>query len=61
MKMEHTFREGNQLADLFTNLMFDFAVSTNFLFNSIHKVPETVRKIIILEKIKNPYLRIKKL
>lgn len=50
VKVEHTLREGNQLADLFINFVFNFAGTTNLQFSSNQEAPEIARNIIMLEK-----------
>jgi len=57
VRVQHSFREGNTLADFFANLVFVFA--GNYEFNSFHEVPTTAKKIINLEKCNTPYIRIK--
>ena len=55
VRVQHSLREGNTLADYFANLVFVFA--GDFQFNSLLEVPSEGRKIIILDKRGTPQIR----
>lgn len=55
VRVQHSFREGNTLADYFANLVFDFA--GEFQFNSFLEIPSEGRKILNLDKIGTPQIR----
>ncbi|WMV09401.1 hypothetical protein MTR67_002786 [Solanum verrucosum] len=55
VSVQHSFREGNTLADYFTNLVFDFA--GNYQFNNFQEVPSQGRRLINLDKHNNPNIR----
>lgn len=61
VKVEHTVREGNQLADFFTNYNFLFVGTTVHKFNNFQEVPIQAKAIIQLEKSGIPNIRIKKM
>ncbi|WMV41937.1 hypothetical protein MTR67_035322 [Solanum verrucosum] len=58
--VEHTLREGNQLADFFTNDIFCFAGTQILTYSNIQDIPREARGIINTEKAKLPNLRIRR-
>jgi len=59
VRVQHSLREGNTLADFFANLFFHFA--SNYEYKSFQDVPSSGKKIINLDKYKTPYMRIQKI
>ncbi|XP_059315783.1 uncharacterized protein LOC132066495 [Lycium ferocissimum] len=57
--VEHIHREGNRLADILTNFVFDFAGTVQF--RNFQELPSQAKKILNLEKIGIPNLRIRTL
>ncbi|WMV08575.1 hypothetical protein MTR67_001960 [Solanum verrucosum] len=55
VRVIHIFKEGNTLADFFTNLVFDFA--GDFQFNYFGEIPTTERMILNLDKAGTPHIR----
>ena len=53
----HVLREGNSLADFFTNLVFDFTGTMQF--HNFQEVPSIGIKIINMEKTQTPKIRIR--
>ncbi|WMV37272.1 hypothetical protein MTR67_030657 [Solanum verrucosum] len=56
-RVQHSLREGNTLADYFTNLAFNFAGT--FVFKQFQDVPLVGRRIINTDKQGIPHLRIR--
>jgi len=56
-RVKHSFREGNTLADFFTNLVFSFA--GDFQINHFRDIPSTSkgRQLLNLDKQGTPYIR----
>ncbi|KAK4724480.1 hypothetical protein R3W88_027259 [Solanum pinnatisectum] len=57
VRVQHSLREGNTLADFFANLVFHFAGI--YEFNQFQEVPSAGRRIINLDKPSSPQLRIR--
>ncbi|XP_060200867.1 uncharacterized protein LOC132629156 [Lycium barbarum] len=55
--MHHVYREGNSLADFLTNIAFDFAGTSKV--NTFSELPSAGRKILNMEKMQIPNLRIR--
>ncbi|XP_060194894.1 uncharacterized protein LOC132624080 [Lycium barbarum] len=55
--VEHIHREGNGLADLLTNLVFDFAGTLQF--HSFQELPSQAKRIMNIDKREIPNLRIR--
>lgn len=55
VRVVHSLREGNILADFFTNLVFDFA--DDFQSNCLEEVPVKGKAIINLDKKGTPNIR----
>lgn len=53
------FREGNQLTDFFTNLIFSFVGTDKLRFRSIHEISNKAKSIINLERCSIPNVRVK--
>ncbi|WMV25103.1 hypothetical protein MTR67_023354 [Solanum verrucosum] len=58
--VEHILREGNQLADFFTNHIFCFAGTQKLSYSNFQDIPSEARGIINTEKAKLPSLRIRR-
>jgi len=54
-RVQHTFREGNTLADYFANLVFDFA--GDYHFSHFQDIPMEGRRILNLDKSGTPHIR----
>lgn len=54
-RVKHSFREGNTLADFFTNLVFSFA--GDFQINHFQDIPSEGRKLLNLDKQGTTYIR----
>lgn len=59
VRVQHSLREGNTLANFFANLVFSFAGT--YEFSSIQEVPSAGKKIINLDKINTLSMRIRKI
>ncbi|KAK4724195.1 hypothetical protein R3W88_026974 [Solanum pinnatisectum] len=59
VRVQHSFKEENTLADFFANLVVIFAGS--YEFNSFHEIPTAAKKTINLDKCNTPYIRIKQI
>ncbi|KAH0635938.1 hypothetical protein KY290_036338 [Solanum tuberosum] len=57
VRVQHSLREGNTLADYFANLVFDFAGPVEYM--NFLDVPSKGKKIINLDKLSLPNMRIK--
>jgi len=57
VRVQHSLREGNTLADFFANLVFLFAGT--YELRSLQEVPDIAKRIIILDKQSTPQLRIR--
>lgn len=55
VRVIHSFREGNALADFFTNLVFYFA--GDFQFNYFGEIPTIGKRILNLDKAGTPHIR----
>jgi len=55
VKVVHSLREGNTLADFLTNLAFDFAGEINF--NTADQLPAKGRCILNMDKLGLPNIR----
>lgn len=55
LRIKHSFREGNKVAEYFTNLVFDFA--GNFQFNSLQEVLRQGRRLKKIDKLSIPNIR----
>lgn len=62
VEVEHIFRERNQVADIFTNFIFNFTGTQIIMhFNSFQELPTKAKSLIHMEEIGMPALRIKKI
>ncbi|XP_070042883.1 uncharacterized protein [Nicotiana tomentosiformis] len=57
MILQHIFREGNTLADFIANIVFSGAGTNQFL--SFSELPSTGRRILNLDKLQTPNLRVR--
>lgn len=57
---EYAYKEGNQVADLFTNIIFSFAGDVVIQFNILADIPNKWKTLIELKKFGIPNTRIKK-
>ncbi|KAK4721575.1 hypothetical protein R3W88_011808 [Solanum pinnatisectum] len=57
----HTFREGNKVADYFTNFIFSFAGTKIKTFQSIQQVPKEGKSLLIMDANYIPNIRITKM
>lgn len=57
--MVHTFREGNKLANFFTNQVFFFTGSQRLTYTYIQDIPYEARGIINMDKAQLPNLKIR--
>lgn len=61
MEVQHTLREGNKVANYFTNLIFSFAGTKNINFQFIQQVPKRGRALLVMDTNQVSYIRILKM
>ncbi|XP_049359182.1 uncharacterized protein LOC125823854 [Solanum verrucosum] len=57
--IEHTFREGNKVADFLANLVFSFEGTEIISFNTFQDLPKEAKTLLNMDKSQTPNLRIK--
>lgn len=58
VKVEHTFREANKLADFFANLIFCFAGTQRLTYTPMQDIQREAKAIITMDRDQIPNLRI---
>lgn len=60
IQVKHIYREGNQVTDFFTNIIFSFAGTQVKYFNSLLELPNTGKAMLQLEKLGVPNIGLRK-
>lgn len=60
MEVKHVLREGNKVADFFTNLIFSFAGTESKIFQSFQEVSKEGKSLIIIDEKQVANIRITK-